>query len=138
MGYVGDYKVTKVLRMKSDDSGFGMVPIEEAIAAEEDPHDKSEMERDRDTILSIEEDGSLFFHMPIPEGVPEEEIKKAEEAGMVVNGQIAVERIPGKEENGDFFMQDASKFLTGEEWVKMNTENPGELTMIMKLYQKID
>lgn len=134
MSFIGDYKVTTVRKLKDDDSGFEWVSVSEI---DVNSNLYGSLANMFNTTITIKEDGQMIYHMPIPEGVSKEEIKAAEEKGMIVNGEVVVDKKVVKIEDGNIYMQDASKILTGEEWVKINTENEGELDFVLIKYKKI-
>lgn len=135
MNFVGDYKLSKVIRMS--DEGVTFIAVDEAIALEDDPHSKQELQRSKNAILTVCEDGKALYHMPIPEGVPAEEIAKAEASGRIYNGDFLFEEQQIKIENDALYLYDRSQFLTGEEWVKVSTDVEGELNMVTMIYNKI-
>ncbi len=135
MSFAGEYVVDKVMSM--GEGGFVLLPIDEAKAKLDDPHDIQEMEKMKNMVLTVEEDGSAYMGMPIPEGTPQAEIDKAVSRGMEVkDGCLIIEKMQTKAEGNDLFMYDRQQMLTGEEWVKITTENEGELNLIMYTYKR--
>lgn len=137
MSFAGDYRLASMKKLKSDDSGFEDVAIEVILAEKEKDEPDNSIDNIYRTIITITEEGEMIYHMPIPEGVPEDQIEAAKAKGFVVNGEFVVDRKMLKMEDGNIYMQDTSKFLTGDEWVKINTENEGELNLVLMKYKKI-
>lgn len=134
MNFAGDYKLATVKQLKADRSGFEQVPVTELDMSSEAAQSMAYMLQ---SILTITEEGEMITHMPLPEGAPADEIAQAEAAGRIWNGDYLLDRKAVKFEGGNVYMNDSSKFLTGEEWVKLNTDNEGELNMITMSYQRV-
>lgn len=137
MEMIGEYRITKVMSLPEDGFGLVYIPIDDAIAREKDDHDRLELQRLKNWILTIYEDGSLVYGMDIPEGIPEEEIKKAEKIGRIKDGRFILEEQQGKIEDGEIYMHDERKMLTGEEWVKISTEDPNIISNFTYIFEKI-
>ena len=137
MSYAGDYRIKEGPAFTED--GIVMKPFAELIAAEEDEDEIAELKKMEKTILRITEDGKMINVMPIPEGTPQEEIDKAKAMGRVTDDNMVLleARNNVKFEDGNIYLSDPHKMLTGDEWVKLNTDVEGELNMVMYTYQKI-
>ncbi len=57
--------------------------------------------------------------------------------GRIYEEHLLMELYRIKYEGDDLYMYDSNQMLTGEEWVKISTENEGELNLIMQVYNKI-
>lgn len=134
MSYVGDYKVAAVRRMKEDDSGFEKVSVSEI---DMNSSLGQSLQHVLNSTLSITEDNQMITHMPIPEGVSEADIAEADKAGRIWNGKYMLDKKEVKIEDGILYLKDESKFLKGEEWAQISTENEGELDMVMMIYKKV-
>lgn len=141
MSAVGVYKLTKMMSPVEnpgpDEKAIRMAPVEEILASETDPDELERLKRDLSMQIIITEDGQMLYGMPIPEGTPEEEIKKAEARGMIKDNYVIFDSGKIKYEGTDLYMYDKSRFLTGEEWVKISTEKEDELNLVMQIYNKI-
>jgi len=135
MGFAGDYKLYQMMGYDPE-KGMVYVDLETYEKQFVEEGDEVEFERNKNTELHVCEDGNMLMTMAIPEGAPEEEIKKAEAAGRIVDGRFVVDRIEGKIEDGNIYMHDPSKMMTGEEWIKVNTDNEGEINLLSVIYRK--
>ena len=78
--------------------------------------------------------------MEIPAGTPAEEIEKAKQSGMNVTEDgkyIVLKSYKGKVEEDNLYMYDATSFLAGTEWVKINTDVLDEINLVSAVYKKI-
>jgi len=136
----GFYKISKMLQF--GENGKCYVDAAEFLEKlkNEDPDEYRHEAKTLGMGLLVAEDGSTKNTMDIPEGVTEEEIQKeVEENGLVIeNGKIILEEGKTKVENGELYMYDESKFLTGEEWVKVSTDVEDELNFIMYIYKLVE
>ena len=135
----GDYKMATMKAMNEEELKFESVDIQVLIDRTEDEDDKEDFIRQANVILRVSDEGVCTYLSPIPDSVPKEEIDKAIEAGeKVIDGKYLVtQETEGKVENGELFIYDDNKMLTGEEWVKVSTDDPEILDFIMATYKKI-
>lgn len=141
MFVAGDYKISKVIRMK-EEGGVYYIDVEEYLKTLEsecdDPREIAHEKQELSAITEFTKDGRVIVKFPIPEGTTQEEIDDAIKHGAnVKDGYVLQESGQGKVENGEFYLHDESMFLTGEEWVKISTDTKGEINMITYIYSLI-
>ena len=134
----GDYRISKTMGMNEEKQCFELVDIQTVIDAAEDEDDRRETEQMAAMILRIDENGKCTYLSPIPDTVTDAEIEEAKADGARIEGRMIItDEKDGKVENGELFIHDEQKMLTGEEWVKVSTDVDGELNMVMAVYSKI-
>ena len=136
MDIIGTWKVNKVLQMGDD--GFEWRTKEEVKDVE--PDDAFQMFR---MMMVFEEGGKAYAVMPIPEGVPQEEIDAAVAEGKVKlrgDGMAAVGESEWREEAGKFFYKTSTKGeILGEEidpWVELKEVEDG-FELMFSRYVKV-
>lgn len=143
MSAVGVYKLTKVMapvaEPEADKPAFELITVEEQLEnlKKNDPDEVEQFERIMSAHIIISEDGKMVMGIPIPADAPEEEVQRARERGRIYEEHLLMELYRIKYEGDDLYMYDSNQMLTGEEWVKISTENEGELNLIMQVYNKI-
>ena len=93
MSYIGKWAFHSIAAMNDDDSGFVYLSAEEYLKSPMPYVDESDEEAVADemkerknmvgTQIKVCEDGKLYMLMPLPEGVPQEEVDKAVAAGII-------------------------------------------------------
>ncbi len=138
MGFVGTYKAVKILQR--DENGIVFKDVDEVLANTTDDGMKHTIEQTVRTLIIVDENANINRAMEIPEGTPAEQIEGAKQHGMSVSadGKYMITKTEqGKVEDGVLYLYDAGKLLNGEEWVKISTDNDGELNMISAIYKMI-
>lgn len=136
MNFVGKYKLVQVRRMNEAKKAFEWYDVEAALAETKDEDRRRELQRDMDTLLSVQEDGTVSHLLPLP---PETSLEELMAAGLEMeNGLVKLGSEKGKIENGTLYMYDKGMFLAGTEWVKISTEEEGMLDLIVSRYKKME
>lgn len=89
-----------------------------------------------DAQLSIREDGKLYFLLPLPEGVSQDEVDAAVAAGHIklLDGMMTQDPIDWEDRNGEFWLN----LDSGEDgFVRLDDEN-GFITIMTTRYVKVD
>ncbi len=138
---LGNYRLSKIMTMNPETEKMEFVDVQVAYdhmkAAGVDPRELLQMEFQMKTTLRVTEN-ELIYTLEIPEEMPAEELERAKKAGMIEDGLMVMEKTKCKLENGELFMYDRSTFLAGSEWVKITTDVPGELNMVMNVWTKVE
>lgn len=138
MAFDGIYKVIKARKMV-EGQGFVFEDAEKILQETTNPDEKRNLERTFNTLVIIDEAANIKQAMEIPANTPAEEIEKAKSQGTVIVDEkyVVMKTNEGKVENGELFYHDQSKFMTGEEWVKISTDVEDELNMVFAIYKRI-
>ncbi len=118
MDFIGLWKVHSLASYTED--GMVFMPVEEYLNAPmpayiSDPEsieaEMADRRKNASAMLKICGDGMIYNLMPIPEGVPQEEIDSAVEAGCVklVDGMVAGQAMPWEIRDGELW------YNTGDE-----------------------
>lgn len=118
MDFIGLWKVHSIASYTDD--GMVFMPVEDYLNApipsyitdaESVEGEMADRRKNASAIMKICDDGMIYNLMPIPEGVPQEEIDSAVEAGYVklVDGMIAGQAMPWEIRDGELW------YNTGDE-----------------------
>lgn len=139
MKYEGIYKAIKAAK-HVEGEGLTYEDIDKLLAETTDPGMKHTLEQTAHSFIIIDGEANINQAMEIPAGTPAEEIEKAKQSGMNVTEDgkyIVLKSYKGKVEEDNLYMYDATSFLAGTEWVKINTDVLDEINLVSAVYKKI-
>ncbi len=87
--------------------------------------------------IAVCEDGKLYMLLPLPEGVPKEEVEKAVKAGVIklYDGMMTDDPMVWEEREGELWLQ-VGEGMSEDGWVKLSDGNE-YLTFVTTRYVKL-
>lgn len=151
MSYIGKWQFHSIGSFNENDE-LVYLSAEEYLASpmpyidENDPEAVADELKERKgmvgMVISVNEDGKLYLLMPLPEGVSDEEVQAAVEAGHITlyDGMLSQAPLAWEERNGELWYDsgiDGEVFdEKADSWVKGVDEN-GYLTLMNIRFKKI-
>ena len=147
MSYVGKWKFHSIGTINEKDE-MVYLNAEEYLASPMPYVDQSDEEAVADEIkerkltiggqIAVCEDGKLYMLMPLPEGVSQEEVEQAVNAGVIklYDGMMADEPKAWEERNGELWLE-VGMGMSEDGWVKLSDDD-GFLSVMTIRYAKAD
>ena len=147
MSYVGKWKFHSIGMINEKDE-MVYLNAEEYLASPMPYVDQSDEEAVADEIkerkqtiggqIAVCEDGKLYMLMPLPEGVSQEEVEQAVNAGIIklYDGMMTDEPKAWEERNGELWLN-VGEGMSEDGWAKLS-EGDGYLTFVTIKYVKAD
>lgn len=145
MSYIGKWKFHSIGTFNEKDE-FVYLNAEEYLAAPMPYIDESDEEAVADEIkeknrmiggrISVCEDGKLYMLMPLPEGVPQNEVDSAVAAGVIklYDGMMTDEPKAWEERDGELWLE-VGMGMSDDGWVKLS-DGDGYLLFMSTRYEK--
>ena len=145
MSYIGKWKFHSIGTFNEKDE-FVYLNAEEYLAAPMPYIDESDEEAVADEIkernrmigsrISVCEDGKLYMLMPLPEGVPQNEVDRAVAAGVIklYDGMMTDEPKAWEERDGELWLE-VGMGMSDDGWVKLS-DGDGYLLFMSTRYEK--
>ena len=147
MSYVGKW-VFHSIGMVNDSDEVVFLSAEEYLKAPMPYIDESDEEAVADELkerrkmiggqIAVCEDGKLYMLMPLPEGVPREEVEKAVKAGVIklYDGMMTDDPKAWEERDGELWLE-VGEGMSEDGWVKLSDDD-GNLLFMTTRYTKAD
>ena len=145
MSYIGKWKFHSIGTFNEKDE-FVYLNAEEYLAAPMPYIDETDEEAVADEIkernrmiggrISVCEDGKLYMLMPLPEGVPQNEVDRAVAAGVIklYDGMMTDEPKAWEERDGELWLE-VGMGMSDDGWVKLS-DGDGYLLFMSTRYEK--
>ncbi len=139
MDIIGNWKLKKA-GIFDPELGFQMKTVEE-IMQMEDTEEIQQTKEMINTIMRINEDGTLQIRILVPESAIEEAKAAGEEIPLDEDGTAVVQEMPWKIENGEIFykLEEEIEEIDGEPvdpWKKAEFDEDGLLVFFMMAFEK--
>ena len=147
MSYVGKWKFHSIGTINENDEMVFMDAKEYLESPmvyidENDPEAVEDEMKERKQMIgsqiAICEDGNFYMLMPLPEGVSQEEVDAAAEAGLIklYDGMMTDEPKAWKEQDGELWIE-VGEGMSEDGWAKL-PEQDGMIVFITTRYEKAD
>lgn len=147
MSYVGKWKFHSIGTINENDEMVFMDAKEYLESPmvyidENDPEAVEDEMKERKQMIgsqiAICEDGNFYMLMPLPEGVSQEEVDAAAEAGLIklYDGMMTDEPKAWKEQDGELWIE-VGEGMSEDGWAKL-PEQDGMIVFITTRYEKVD
>ena len=147
MSYVGKWKFHSIGTINENDEMVFMDAKEYLESPmvyidENDPEAVEDEMKERKQMIgsqiAICEDGNFYMLMPLPEGVSQEEVDAAAEAGLIklYDGMMTDESKAWKEQDGELWIE-VGEGMSEDGWAKL-PEQDGMIVFITTRYEKAD